>query len=205
MDPAELEAIYLQDDYYWGKKPNRLAETVVRIIPVTGGSGKRLVDLGAGEGRDSVFLAKHGFSVVAVDVVPAGLDKARRLASENGVEITTVNANLNDFLLPAGIDVVYSNGALEYIRPELRAKRFKHFREQTAPGGYHFMFAFSEHPEVEIAPDWGNNEYLYKRDELSSFYECWEIIEKYERVFQCDSSGVPHCHAATVVIARKPL
>jgi tellurite methyltransferase len=205
MDPAELQSIYLQKGYYWGKEPNRLAETVVRLIPPEQRSSMRLVDLGAGEGRDSVFLARQGFSVTAVDLVPAGLAKARRLAREANVDIATAQGDLNDVALPGPFEVVYSNGALEYIRPELRIARFTHFKAQTSPGGLHFMFAFSEHPEIEIAPDWGSNEYLYRRGELASYYEDWEVLDHYERIFDCTSSGTPHRHAASVVVARKPL
>lgn len=205
LNPVELQRVYLQEGYYWGKEPNQLAEAVIDLISPRERPRKRVIDLGAGEGRDSVFLAKHGFPVVAVDVVPAGLDKARRLAHEAGVEISTVEGDLNDIELPPGVDVVYSNGALEYIRPELRRGRFSHFESVTRPGGLHFMFVFSEHPEVELAPDWGSNEYLYGRGELASYYENWQILDQYERIFDCDSSGIPHRHSASVVIARKPL
>lgn len=137
-------------------------------------------------------------------MVPAGLDKARKLAREAGVEISAVVGDLNDITLPSKIDIVYSNGALEYIRSELRPSRFNHFKAQTVTGGMHFMFAFSQHPGVELAPDWGSNEYLYRQGELLSYYQDWEILDHYERIFDCNSSGSPHCHAASVVIARKP-
>lgn len=163
-----------------------------------------MVDLGAGEGRDSVFLAKEGFDVLAVDIAPAGLEKARKLADEMKIKIKTKEADLNDLVLTEAFDVVYSIGTLQYITPVNRDLRFKHIKEMTSPGGLNVMFAFIEHPEVEMAPDWGRNEYLFKRHEFQGYFQDWEILDAYEFIFDYKSGQVPHRHAASVVIAKKP-
>jgi protein-L-isoaspartate O-methyltransferase len=43
-------------------------------------------DLATGEGRNAAFLASLGYQVVSVDVSFVGLDKARRLLAEQGLE-----------------------------------------------------------------------------------------------------------------------
>ncbi|WP_206093734.1 hypothetical protein [Paludifilum halophilum] len=50
----------------------------------------------------------------------------------------------------------------------------------------------------------GGNEYLYDREELQSYYGDWETLDSYEFIFDGSSSGIPHRHAARVLIARKP-
>jgi len=50
------------------------------------GHRARVVDLGCGEGRDSVFLAEQGHEVVGVDLSLEGLKKAQHLAERRGVE-----------------------------------------------------------------------------------------------------------------------
>ncbi|WP_018131517.1 methyltransferase domain-containing protein [Effusibacillus pohliae] len=204
MDKQQLQQLYLRAEYYWGKEPNRLATRFPDLVPENERSGKKLVDLGAGEGRDSVFLAEQGFAVLAVDIAPAGLDKARRLADERNVRIETLEADVNDLILPELVDVLYSIGTLQYIEPQNRQRQFRHFKQRTAPGGLHVLFAFVEHPDVQPAPDWGQNEYLYARDELQSYYRDWETVDTYEFIFDCNSSHIPHRHAARVLIARKP-
>lgn len=52
------------------------------------------LDLAAGAGRESVFLALHGFEVEAVDDDPDILAKAEALAVRNGVRITTAVRDL---------------------------------------------------------------------------------------------------------------
>ena len=70
--------------YLYGTEPVVLLADHVDELP----AGKALV-LAAGEGRNAVFLAEHGFDVLAVDASAKGLEKARALASEKGVEIET--------------------------------------------------------------------------------------------------------------------
>lgn len=204
MEKELLQKLYSMEEYYWGKEPNALAHKVSEHLSPIQCADMRLLELGCGEGRDSVFLAQYGFDVLAVDFAPAGLAKAQKLAKEMNVMVRTLEGNLNDLLLSGEFDVVYSCGALEYIEPQNRARQFTHFQEHTVPGGIHFLFVFIEHPEIELAPDWGSNEYLYGREELPSYYAEWTTLESYEYIFPCNSSGVPHQHAARVLIAKKP-
>jgi tellurite methyltransferase len=204
MDKEQLQEMYSQEEYYWGKEPNTLAQRILDYIPKDQIHGKKVIDIGAGEGRDSVFLAKHGFDVLAMDVAPAGLAKAKKLASEMNTTIRTVEGDVNHFILPHSVDIIYSIGTLQYIHPRNRVQQFNHFKENTLPNGLNVLFAFIEHPDIEIAPDWGKNEYLYQRNELQSYYVDWETLFTEEMIFDCNSSGIPHRHAARVLITRKP-
>ena len=57
----------------------------------------KVLSLGDGEGRNSVWLAEQGFDVTAVDLSETGLAKANKLAKLRGVNITTVHKDLADF------------------------------------------------------------------------------------------------------------
>jgi SAM-dependent methyltransferase len=57
----------------------------------------RALDLACGEGRHAVWLAELGWSVRAVDFSEVGIDKGRRLAEANGVEVDWTVADLNDY------------------------------------------------------------------------------------------------------------
>ncbi len=45
------------------------------------------LDLGAGDGRNAVWLAEHGWRVTAVDFSPVAVDRGRALAATAGVEV----------------------------------------------------------------------------------------------------------------------
>ena len=60
-------------------------------------AGGTVLCIGEGEGRNATYLAALGYRIVAVDASSVGLAKARRLATERGVQIDTVEADLEDF------------------------------------------------------------------------------------------------------------
>jgi citrate lyase subunit beta/citryl-CoA lyase len=74
---------YARPDYVYGTEPNEfLASPPVRgWLPADG----KLLCLADGEGRNSVWLARQGFEVTALDISAEGVAKARRLAQLHGV------------------------------------------------------------------------------------------------------------------------
>jgi len=79
-------------EFAFGKEANLFLRRHIRLLP----KGKAL-DIAAGEGRNAVFLAQHGFDVDAVDISEMGLRKARKLAKEMGVKIHTVLVDINTY------------------------------------------------------------------------------------------------------------
>lgn len=203
MHYDEREQVYAKNEYYWGTAPNELAKRTLQLISPYK-DGLKLVDLGAGEGRDTVFFAENGLAAHAVDVSPSGLDKAQRLADDHGVEIELTEADVNTLELTELVEVIYSVGAVQYIKPANRQHQFEHFRCQTIPGGLHVVFAFIDHPDVLTPPDWTENEYFYEPGELKSYYDDWILLDFDQVVFEDDSGEVPHEHAAEIIFAEKP-
>jgi SAM-dependent methyltransferase len=78
--------------------------------------GLRILDYGSGVAEGGIYLAKLGAKVVAVDVSPAQLEGARKLAEYHGVQIETrlvetdrIPAEDNEF------DRIYGNGVLHHV------------------------------------------------------------------------------------------
>jgi SAM-dependent methyltransferase len=80
---------YSAEEYAYGTRPNKFLEENFSYIPKG-----RVLSLAEGEGRNAVFLAKEGYSVTAVDASLVGLNKARKLAEENGVVVEFIHADL---------------------------------------------------------------------------------------------------------------
>jgi len=64
---------YKKKQFYWGLKPTPRLKQVIKYAK----RGKAL-DVGAGEGRNSIFLAQNGFEVEAIDLIPEGLEKLKK-------------------------------------------------------------------------------------------------------------------------------
>jgi 2-polyprenyl-3-methyl-5-hydroxy-6-metoxy-1,4-benzoquinol methylase len=79
-------------NFAFGKEANPFLRRNIGLFP----KGKAL-DIAAGEGRNAVFLAQHGFDVDAVDISERGLKKAKKLAKEMGVKIHTLLVDLDSY------------------------------------------------------------------------------------------------------------
>ena len=101
MDSATWDERYSTSELIWTGRANQFVEAHLGDLePGTA------VDLGAGEGRNAVWLASRGWTVTAVDFSKVGLDKAHHLAAEHGVEITTEQADATAWDPHAPVDLV---------------------------------------------------------------------------------------------------
>jgi 2-polyprenyl-3-methyl-5-hydroxy-6-metoxy-1,4-benzoquinol methylase len=89
---TEWDRRYAKPGFAYGTAPNAFLVSAAPYLPQG-----RILSLGEGEGRNAVFLAELGYDVTAIDASSVGLEKARRLASERGVSITTVVSDLSTF------------------------------------------------------------------------------------------------------------
>jgi tellurite methyltransferase len=93
-DLEKWDKKYQGEEFAYGKKPNVFLKKHLKSLE----KGIAL-DLATGEGRNAVFLAKAGWTVDAVDISPAGVRKARRLAKEAGVRINFMQADLDFYAI----------------------------------------------------------------------------------------------------------
>lgn len=129
---------YANDDYRFGTQPNRFLEDCAPLIT----PGAKILSLGEGEGRNAVYLASLGFDVTAVDASAVGLAKARRLAKQHGVSLTTITADLNDYpIAPAAWDAII-NFFCHMPAPE-RAPLHQRVIAGLKPGGEYILEVFS--------------------------------------------------------------
>lgn len=88
---------YSEPGFAYGTEPNEFLVSVVEKIP----RGK-VLSLAEGEGRNAVYLASLGCQVTGVDGSEVGLQKAVELATERGVAIDTLQADLSEYVIEAG-------------------------------------------------------------------------------------------------------
>ncbi len=192
---------YDQASFYWGKKPSSICLKVLELLPVD--PRISVLDVGCGEGRNAVFLARNGFNVTAFDISSAGIAKTLQLAQEANVQLRAFEADMLKYCLTEPVDVIFCHGCLGYIPPEMRQELLAHYKEFTRPGGLNVFSAFVQKPFIERAPDAEPNAYPWISGELFTHYHDWKFELCSETIFDCTSSGVPHKHAVNQLIARK--
>ena len=81
QDPAAFwEARYAKEDQIWSGRPNHALVTTIGTL-----EPGRALDLGCGEGGDSVWLADQGWEVVAVDIAETAIARARGQAAAHRI------------------------------------------------------------------------------------------------------------------------
>lgn len=120
---------YGTEELIWKAEPNRfLVEELNALVP-----GKAL-DVACGEGRNAVWLASKGWRVTGADFSRAGLAKAQRLATDRGVEVTWVEADVVEWRPPAAsfdlVVVMYL-----HLPAEQRRRALAHAAAALVPGG----------------------------------------------------------------------
>ncbi|MDH3455358.1 MAG: class I SAM-dependent methyltransferase [Gemmatimonadota bacterium] len=126
---AEWDRRYAKPGFAYGTAPNGFLTFAAHHLPKG-----RVLSLGEGEGRNAVYMAELGCDVTAVDASTVGLGKARRLASERGVSITTVVSDLSTYRIePEQWDGVVS--IFCHLPPDLRRRVHRDVVTGLRPGG----------------------------------------------------------------------
>ena len=203
MSKAIYDERYARPGLYWGSKPTGLARDLVRIVRTLPRPPRSLIDLGSGEGRDSIYFARRGYRVLGVDISSVGVRKAEQRAARLGVNVRFLIGDIRTYRLRHRVDAVFSSGVLNNIPQRLRAARFEHFKANTSPGGIHALNA--DVPKPYIPPQTSNPfASPFRSGELLGYYWDWQILDSGQVEFVSRSGGVPHRKAMDVVIARKP-
>lgn len=80
--------------------------------------GAKLLDLGCGDGSTSLFFAKKGANVVAVDISEAAVDSLSQFCTENKINnITPIKCSAFDILELAPFDLVFGKMILHHLEP----------------------------------------------------------------------------------------
>jgi SAM-dependent methyltransferase len=107
--PRYWESVLSDNPDMYGLKPSEAATAAVGRFLAD--EAHDVLELGAGQGRDTLFLAEQGLSVTALDSSASGLAAIRGRAEELGVEVQRVRHDVRDGLpFPDGtFDACYSH------------------------------------------------------------------------------------------------
>jgi SAM-dependent methyltransferase len=143
------EQFYGERDQVWSGRPNVvLVEEIEAMEPGTA------LDLGCGEGADSIWLAGKGWQVTGADISQIALDRAAGHAEDTGVADRT-SWERHDFSqsIPAGPFDLVSAHFLHSPVDDPRDPALRAAAEAVAPGGTLLVVSHEAvpwHPDVEF-------------------------------------------------------
>jgi len=141
---------WFEDDEFWRdlfpymfpvERIMAAAEQVAQIVALSGIEGGHVLDLCCGPGRHSVEFARRGFQVTGVDRSEYLLERARKFAGDEMVDIELVRDDMREFRRPVAFDLAVnlftSFGYFDSQRDEMRVLR--NVCESLRPGGLFVM------------------------------------------------------------------
>jgi len=132
VDSRRWDERYAGTEFEWTTQPNQCVTAELAELPPG-----RALDLAAGEGRNSVWLAERGWRVTAVDFSRVGLNKGRRLATARGVGEARIEWILADLCDYEPVQDSFDLVLVTYFQvgAELRAAVLARAAAALAPGG----------------------------------------------------------------------
>lgn len=214
---ASFDQLYKRFTNVWGYEPSDLAKKAARELP----ENALILDVGAGEGRDSIFFASLDHQVTAVESsVNATETMKKRIAEEHNLQLKIVVDDIVGMKLkPDEYDLIFANMSLQFMSRGQRLQVLGKFRVSVKKGG---LIAISQ-PTVE-EPAWkrlqSNKDYaiglctLRFRGEVMNFAQLGEykqefakdhILHHWEGAVEDEGHPgfeQPHIHNIVSVIAR---
>jgi tellurite methyltransferase len=204
--------IYKKRKFYWGLKPDPLLMKYLPRIP----KGKAL-DIGAGEGRNSIFLAKEGFEVEAIDIVKEGLKKCEKLTKKYKLSITTRIIDVKKFKFkPRTYSLIISVAGIDFLKYSEIKKIINKIKSSLKKDGIVYIVSFTtKDPAYKILKHQKEIEkntfyskklkqyrHFFEPGELKSLFKNFRILY-YREYFKEDAHPKPHQHALAVILAQK--
>ena len=198
---AHWNARFAGDDYHFGTAPNVFLASQEKLLR----PGMSALCVADGEGRNSVWLAKHGLRVTAFDISPVGVEKARRLAREAGVAVEYSLADIREWNWDAEQYDLVAVIFIQFLSPAERAKVFEGIARAVVPGGLLLMQGYRPR-QVEYGtggPPIPEN--LYTEALLREAFGQFEILHLAEHDDVLDE-GPRHRGMSALIdlVARKP-
>lgn len=142
----------------------------------------KVLDLGCGGGRNSLYLNQKGFDITAWDKNPMSIANLNRIIETEGLSnIVTAEVNLNALTFDGEYDFILSTVVMMFLERSTIPGLIANMQRCTKPGGYNLIVAAMD---TEDFPCTLGFPFAFKEGELRNYYEGWELVKYNEDVGQ---------------------
>ena len=180
FDEAFWNELYRSSAQVWSGNPN--LQLVVEIADLAPG---RALDVGCGEGADAIWLARHGWDVVAADISGVALERAAQHARDiDPVAFARIEWRQTDLMVdPPEVDSFdLVSAQFMQLPPRPRTRLFTGLVQSVRTGGT--LLVVGHHPTDLTAgvPRPQMPELFYSADEIAMLLDdTWTVVVKEAR------------------------
>ncbi len=199
------DKIYLKDEKRYGVEPLSIVRELAHILS----PGCSIFEIGAGHGRNSLFLSSNGFDVTAADISPRAVELLARGAQERQTNMKSMFFNAAHDQIPGVFDAIISTFVFHHLSDAEAHKAIRHMQYATHSGGVNLILSFTKNGMFyQNNPETGDF-FLETKEDLAEMYRGWDIIKLFEHAGRARSLGSegsselqPNVFAG--LLARKP-
>ncbi len=187
-------------DYVFGEEPNAFLVSQAALL----GKGHALA-LADGEGRNSVWLAKQGFTVDAFDFSAPAIVKARALAEKHQANVNFTCSDWQSFDWPTAHYDLVAGIFFQFATPDERSELFQKIKDCLKPGGVLVIQGYGKNQLKYNTGGPGKLDHLYDDALMREAFAGYEVLvcNTYETTIQ-EGAGHSGMSALVGFVARKP-
>lgn len=140
----------------------------------------KVLDLGCGNGRNSLYLANKGFDVTAWDKNPNSLSNLQRIREAEGLNNLHIDSvDLNNLTFDGEYDFILSTVVMMFLEAKTIPGLIANMQRCTKPGGHNLIVAAMDTADYPCNVGFP---FAFKEGELRNYYAGWELLKYNEEV-----------------------
>jgi len=178
-----------------------------------------VLDIGAGQGRNSFFLARKGFKVEAIDINKENIKKIKQLVKKNNLPVKAKYSDVEKFkFLPSKYSLILGIQCFNFIKKSKFDKIIKRIKKSLDTDGMLIISVFTtadptykrlrkkyKPPEENTFyskkfPHWWH---FFKKNELKRYFKSGYKILFYKERLVKDKKPYPHSHGIAEMVIKK--
>lgn len=149
----------------------------------------KVLDLGCGQGRNSLFLSLLGYDVTAWDHNESSLAFLNETKNKENLPIQTALYDINTANIQENYDFIVSTVVFMFLNSQAVPNIITNMQEHTNVGGYNLIVAAMDTADVPCPMPFS---FTFKENELKNYYADWELVkynEEMGELHKTDANG----------------
>lgn len=139
----------------------------------------KVLDLGCGQGRNSLYLSMLGYDVTSWDHNPTSIQFLNEMAEKEQLSVKTALYDINSANIQENYDFIVSTVVFMFLNAQAVPNIITNMQQHTNIGGYNLIVAAMNTADVPCPMPFS---FTFKEDELRNYYQGWELIKYQEEM-----------------------
>ena len=193
--------IYADDERAFFGEPLPLLSTI--LAHRTSG---RVLEIGAGAGQNSIFLASKGFQVLATDISSVAIEKIKMRARDANVKLDTRICDIAEMDFTQDFDIIICAFTLHHLQSTDAKMVLLNIQKHTTQTGLNLLMVFTEESDLFRNHLTRDRFFVKSKKDINEFYANWTMLKSFEKSSlsrSLDSKGNSQVNTFVGLLAQK--